>query len=223
MKISSLLIAGLTALAASCLADLPKNAPDSTGNSCKQAHPWLVRLRALDMVPQNGSGPFTFGESDIPADAIHLNTKMFPEADVSYFFTRHIATELILTYPQQHDVSIAGVGKIGTLSHLPPTLMAQYHLPIQNQPWEPYAGVGVNFTWITAANLEAGNTPLDVTRTSLGLAVGAGIDYKLTSRWVLNFDYKHVWIHTNVKAGSDIVTNVDVNPNLFGFGVGYRF
>lgn len=189
----------------------------------KVQHPWLVRVRALDLVPANGSGPFTFGAASIGADAIHLSTKMFPELDISYAFTKNWYAELVLTYPQQHDVSIAGVGHIGTLTHLPPTLSAQYHLPIDNSPFEPYAGVGVNFTWITSSSLNAAGTPLDLTNTSLGLSLGGGVDYKLNDRWVVNFDYKHVYIHTNVKAGGAIVTNVDVNPNLYSLGIGYRF
>jgi outer membrane protein len=83
--------------------------------------------------------------------------------------------------------------------------------------------LGINYTIITDSNLSAGGTPLDVTKSSVGLAYGAGLDYKLNERWSLNLDYKHVYIRTNVKAGGAILTNADINPNLVSFGIGYHF
>lgn len=223
MRLSSIFIAGVIGLSACAFADQTGAVTKTKGSDSDFSHKWLVRVRALDLVPQNGSGAFNFGGTAIGADAVHLSTKVFPEVDFSYFFTRNIAAELVLTYPQQHDVTLAGVGNIGTLTHLPPTLLAQYHFPIVNQPWEPYLGLGINFTWITSSNLNAAGTPLDVTTTSYGLAYQGGIDYNLNKCWLINLDFKHLYIHTNVKAGGSIVTNVDVNPNLFSVGVGYRF
>ncbi len=213
LKFTLFLVAGLAALSAVGMAD----------QNDKPLHPWMVRVRALDLVPANNSGAFNFGGTAIPADAVHLSTKAFPEVDFSYAFSKNLSAELVLTYPQQHDVSIAGVGHIGTLTHLPPTLIGQYHYPIANTPYDPYVGLGLNFTMVTSSSLNAAGTPLDVTKTSLGLAYELGIDYKLNERWVVNLDFKHVNIHTNVKAAGAIVTNVDVNPNLYSIGIGYRF
>ena len=57
---------------------------------------------------------------------MHVSSKTIPEIDISYFFTPNIAAELILTYPQKHDVTLDG-NNIGTFKHLPPTLSLQYH------------------------------------------------------------------------------------------------
>lgn len=191
----------------------------------KVENPWLVRIRALNMVPDNQSRAFTALSTNFPANAISLNTKTFPEVDVSYFLTKNWAIELVLTYPQEHDVSLSGVGKIGTVKHLPPTLTLQYHYPITNSAFTPYVGAGINYTRITNSNLSVSGTALDVTRNSVGFAYGAGCDYKVNERWSINLDFKHVDIHTNVKVKSSgaILTNLDINPNLFSVGVGYRF
>lgn len=191
----------------------------------QENHPWLVRLRALNMTPANNSRAFSALQTNFGADAISLNTKTFPEVDFTYFFNKNIALELVLTYPQEHDVTLAGVGKIGTVKHLPPTLTVQYHFPIENSAFKPYVGAGVNFTRITESNLAVGNTALDVTRDSFGLAYGLGCDYMINDRWSVNIDFKHVDIRTNVKVAATgaILTNLDVNPNLFSIGVGYRF
>jgi outer membrane protein len=83
----------------------------------------------------------------------------------------------------------------------------------------------LNYTIITAANLSVGGVPLNVTRSSTGLAFGTGLDYRLNERWSLNLDYKYVNIHTSGKVQSTgaILTNADINPNLLSFGIGYRF
>ncbi|MDR3692956.1 MAG: OmpW family outer membrane protein [Fimbriimonas sp.] len=213
MKLASIFTLGILGFSAVALADK---------NDTVQ-HPWLVRLRALYMVPANNSGAFTAQATDFSANAVNLTNKTFPEVDVTYFFTKNWAAELVLTYPQQHEVSLTGVGKIGTLTHLPPTLSAQYHWDIGKCPVKPYVGVGVNFTMINPTSLSAAGTPLSVTDNSLGLSYGAGLDYKIKENWYLNLDFKHVYIHANVKAGGAILTNVDVNPNLFSVGIGYRF
>ncbi len=191
MKLSSLMIAGLLGVSALAVAD-------QTNNTKKLQYPWLVRLRGLDMNPANQSRAFSALGVNFPANAISLNTKIFPEVDFSYFFTENIAAELVLTYPQQHNVTLQGVGNIGTVTHLPPVLSIQYHYPIPNSPVTPYVGIGVNYTIITAANLAAAGTALDVTRNSFGFAYGAGLDYKLDARWSINLDFKHVGIATGV-------------------------
>ncbi len=216
MKLSSLLTIGVLGLsvvgAAQSKDDIQKD-------------PWLIRVRALDMNPANQSRAFSALGVNFPVNAISLNSKIFPEVDLSYFFNQNIALELVLTYPQQHNVTLSGVGNIGTVSHLPPVLSVQYHLPIPQCPVTPYVGVGVNYTIITAANIAAAGTPLDVTRNSFGFVYGGGLDYAINKTWSLNFDFKHVGIATNVKVKSTgtTLTNLDINPNLFSIGVGYRF
>lgn len=45
---------------------------------------WMVRIRALKMDPKNESEPVP---GLAPADAIHVEDRVFPEVDFSYFFT----------------------------------------------------------------------------------------------------------------------------------------
>jgi outer membrane protein len=145
-----------------------------------------------------------------------------PEVDISYFFTKNIAAELILTYPQQHDVNLAGTGKIGTVKHLPPTLTLQYHF-LPDAQFQPYIGAGLNFTKFSSANIAGGT--LGVDSSSTGGALQAGIDITLTSNMYLNFDIKKVWIGTDVKnlATGAKLTHLNLNPWLPGVGLGWRF
>ena len=169
----------------------------------------MVRGRALYIAPQERSSPLSLGVSN----------EVTPELDLSWFFTPNIAVELILA-TQRHNVTSAGVD-IGSLKHLPPTLMLQYHFT-SSQDFKPYVGVGVNYTRFYDVNLGGGTLTVD--RSSTGGAIQAGFDYRLSGQWYLNVDVKKVWIETDVKtAGGVFVSNLKIDPLQFGIGIGYKF
>ena len=177
--------------------------------------PWLLRVRAVHLDSAN---------KDSTGLNLSVNNKTMPEVDVSYFFTPNIAAELILTYPQKHDLRSNG-NKIGTLKHLPPTLLAQYHFT-QFGKFKPYVGAGVNYTRFSSVNFDpAVVTALNpsIKKNSLGLALQAGFDYQLDSNWSLNLDIKKVQIKTDVRSFGNKVGSFKVDPVLVGVGVGYRF
>lgn len=170
--------------------------------------PWLVRVRAVHLDSANG---------DSTGLGLSVNNKTIPELDVSYFFTKNIAAELILTVPQKHTLSSNGTA-IGSLKHLPPTLLAQYHFDAPG--FKPYVGAGVNFTRFSSVNLPAG---VDIERNSWGPALQVGVDIPLTKNLSLNFDVKKVYIRTDVSAGGAKIGTFKVDPVLAGVGLGWRF
>jgi outer membrane protein len=187
-----------------------------TANVMAQESPWLVRVRAVHIDTADKSDPVGgVGASD----RIHVSNKTIPEFDVSYFFTKNIATELILTYPQKHDVSLDGA-KIGTLKHLPPTLTVQYHF-LPDASFRPYVGAGVNYTTFSGVNLLGGAGSLE--HDSFGLALQAGADVAIDKNWSINFDIKKVQIRSDVMISGAKASRVKVDPVLLGVGIGYRF
>lgn len=181
-----------------------------------QQSPWQVRVRAVHLNPADKSDPV--GGTG-PADQIKVSNKTIPEVDITYFVTPNIAAELILTYPQKHDVSLSGA-KIGTFKHLPPTLTLQYHFTPAAQV-SPYIGAGINYTRIGSVKLLGGAGDLE--NNSFGLALQAGVDFKIDKNWSINLDVKKVQIRSDVLAGGAKVSAVKVDPVLIGVGVGYRF
>lgn len=177
---------------------------------------WLVRARAVHIDPANESAPLAGTGA---ADRIHVASKTIPEVDISYFFTPHLAAELILTYPQKHAVTLDGT-RIGSFRHLPPTLTAQYHFAPQATV-SPYLGAGLNYTRISRVKLLGGAGDLE--QDSWGLALQAGVDVRLDARWSLNLDVKKVNIRSDVMVGGAKASAVNVDPVLFGLGLGYRF
>lgn len=178
---------------------------------------WMVRVRALKMSPANESDAF----GTTPANAIEVEDRWFPEVDISYFFTSNIAAELILTYPQKHDVTLSG-SNLGTVKHLPPTLTLQYHFR-PTATVTPYVGLGYNYTRFSSVNLGGGT--LDLEKSSTGIAYQVGVDVEVAKNRFLNFDYKKVNIESDVisKADGSKVTHINIDPDLFSVGYGWKF
>lgn len=187
-----------------------------SGQAMAQQNPWLVRARAVHINPADKSDPVGGIGA---ADTIHVSEKTIPEVDISYFFTPNWAAELVLTYPQKHDVTLSG-SNIGSFKHLPPTLTIQYHFT-PAAPVSPYVGAGVNYTRISSVDLLSGAGQLD--NSSVGLALQAGVDFKLDKNWSLNLDVKKVQIRSDVSVFGTQVSTLKIDPWLVGVGVGYRF
>ncbi|HNZ90154.1 MAG TPA: OmpW family outer membrane protein [Acidovorax sp.] len=170
--------------------------------------PWLVRVRAVHLDSAN---------KDSTGLGLAVNNKTIPEVDITYFFNKNIAAELVLTVPQKHTLS-AGATNIGTLKHLPPSLLLQYHFDAPG--FKPYVGAGINYTRFSSVNLPAG---VDIDRNSWGGALQVGVDVPLSKNLSLNLDVKKVYIKTDVFAGGAKAGTFKVDPVLVGVGLGWRF
>ena len=171
--------------------------------------PWLVRARAVHLDSAN---------KDSTGLNLSVNDKWIPEVDITYFFNKNIAAELILTVPQRHTLSAGGTA-IGSLKHLPPSLLVQYHFT-DLPGFKPYVGAGVNYTRFSSIRLPAG---VDVDRNSFGGALQLGVDIPVAKDVYLNFDVKKVYIKTDVSAAGSKIGSFKVDPVLFGIGLGWRF
>ena len=182
----------------------------------QQAGPWLVRARIEHLAPANKSDQVGGVGAN---DRLSVSDKTIPELDISYFFTPNIALELVLTYPQKHTVRLDGTD-IGSFKHIPPTLLVQYHF-LPAAQFDPYLGVGINYTNISSVNLLGGAGGLE--HSSVGLALQAGVDYRIDKNWSVNFDVKKVQIGSDVFIAGARASAVKVDPLMIGVGLGYRF
>ncbi len=103
---------------------------------------WQFRLRGIAVTPDESAKIGTIGGT------VDISTSVVPEFDITYFFTKNWAAELILA-TTNHDVEAVNtaVGKIdlGDVWLLPPTLTAQYHFT-ELGSFKPYLGAGLNYT-----------------------------------------------------------------------------
>lgn len=181
-----------------------------------QESPFQLRVRAVHISPADKSDPV--GGTGA-ADRISVSDKTIAEVDITYFVTPNFSAELVLTYPQKHTAYLDGAA-IGTFKHLPPTLLAQYRFA-PGAAIQPYVGAGINLTRLSSVKLLDGAGDLE--RSSVGLALQAGVDIPLDRNWSFNLDVKKMQLRSDVTAGGAKISAVKVDPWLVGVGVGYRF
>lgn len=209
-----------------------------------EAGDWVVRVRATHISPDEDSklGKMTNaalgGPVLNPGAELEVESNTIPELDISYYFTKNIAAELILALGSKHDVNIhkngdvgqvlAGKHGLGEVNVLPPTLTLQWHFN-PDQMIDPYVGAGINYTRFmdNGLKLDATNMPIRVERNSWGPALQAGVDINLQDGWLLNADIKKLWIDTDVKmnagAGYVKIDKLDIDPWVVSFGIGKKF
>ncbi len=179
--------------------------------------PWMVRARGILVAPAEHADISPIGGD------VDIDNSVVPEVDVTYFLSENFAVELIAAVTP-HDVAHSTGVDLGSAWLLPPTLTLQYHFDPKGASMRPYVGVGVNYTTFFGVDEPAG---LDISYDdSFGLALQAGIDIPFGNGWSVNVDVKKIYINTDVTIvglGPVVEADVDINPVVFGVGVGYRY
>lgn len=210
MNIRNVLLASAVLVSAASTAALAQENAGAAGS-------FQVRLRAVTVSPDPAA------TIRIGGAAIGGNTKVtdsiIPEADFSYFVTDNFAVELIAGVTR-HTVSNSVAGRVGSVSLLPPTLVAQYHFDPMGS-FRPYVGAGLNYTFFYDA---ASTLPQIKFSHNIGYALQAGVDVPLRDNYFLNFDVKKLFLNTSITAGGGAVrAKASLDPWLLGVGFGMRF
>lgn len=230
-------------------ADLPSaKAPPPPPIFADTYQPFQVRLEVSGVVPTNGRGtvydegafhpsplfaPFggdyliatglSAGPGTVvPGGSTNTSFAVVPTLSVDYYLNKNWSIEAICCVSQHH---IQGTGTIkSTFAHtwvFPPSLLVNYHFT-NFGAFQPYLGVGVNFTtyWGTRVNNEnwpvifAPGSPVanlgivggvashfSATVTpSWGVVGQAGFDYMFNEHWGLNADVKYIMMEPTVHA-----------------------
>lgn len=177
----------------------------------------MVRARAVYAIWDNSAN------QGLP-EVVSANNRLIPEVDLSWFFTKNIATELVLSYPQTVNIQ-AGDAYIGKIKALPPSLVLQYHFT-DFGAFKPYVGLGVNYTLFSSRdNIYLGPTQLTTEQSSVGMVAQVGFDYMFTKSLGLNVDLKYIQMETDVtvKANGAKVGALGLSPWTPGIGLTYKF
>ena len=209
-------------------ADLPSRKAPLDAPIYDAPSPWMVRVRGLAVIPADGAKLFANG-TYLPNQKADVSNSVVPELDITYFFTKNIAAELILGVTP-HNATAKGapvVSKIGSTTLLPPTLTLQYHFD-NFGAFKPYVGAGVNYTFFLDEKEKGVFTTFNL-RNTFGAALQVGFDYMIDRHWGINVDVKKLYLRPQVSAftpalGGNLVTGtVKLDPWIIGTGVTYRF
>ena len=108
----------------------------------------VVRAGAITVDPHEDSSEISAGGVDLPGTAATLDSDTQLGLNFMYMATDNIGIELLAATPFTHTVGTKGLGglKLGELKHLPPTLSAVYYPLDKSSAFQPYAGIGINYT-----------------------------------------------------------------------------
>ena len=154
--------------------------------------------------------------------------------------------ELLAATPFEHDIELNDLPlPAGETKHLPPTLSLQYYPRAGMEGWQPYLGLGVNYTTFfdeevdpqlaeaiiglyPDLGIQTANLSLD---DSLGVAVQAGVDIPINEKWYFNAGVW--WIDLGTTADIDlglengdkatVSFDVDIDPWVYNIGFAYKF
>ena len=223
--LSALMMAtALTGIAATAqAADLAAKAPYYKAPAVEAWNPWMIRLRVLGVIPENGGSV-----DQVPGSSLKTSDQVVPELDISYFFTKNIAAEVILGVTKHHVTgadALNGVD-VGKAWLLPPTLTLQYHFT-ELGAFKPYVGAGVNYTWFFSQTAGGGAVVDSHLKDSFAPVVQFGFDYMIDKHWGWNVDVKKLWLRPDWEGrlanGAPITGQVKLDPWLVGTGITYKF
>jgi outer membrane protein len=166
----------------------------------------ILRLRAIQIQPEV--------DSDIPG--LDVDDETSGEIAVTSFLSQHWALDFGVSRAR-HDITGNGA-RIGTAEIWPVNLILQYHFAREGAI-RPYLGAGVNYTRFDKVEVLGANP--DVDRNSVGPVAQAGLDIPIGDRFLVNVDVKKFWAGTTLNGAPN--GNLDIDPWVFGAGVGFKF
>jgi outer membrane protein len=210
---------------------------------------WVLRAGATTVDP------------DTDSDDINLPQDLVARADVDddtqlgiipvYMLTDKFALEVLAATPFEHDIDAKGQGAIagvtvaaGSTKHLPPTVSVQWYPRGGQGGWQPYIGLGVNYTIffdedvdndliallgdLTGGAVDDADLDLD---DSVGFAAQAGVDIPFGEKWAFNIGVWYIDIETEAEitakaagqTAAKVKFDVDIDPWVYNFGIAYKF
>lgn len=204
-----------------------------------QAGDIIVRAGAAQVNPNEDSGALKLDGAKVSGTKATVDSDTQLGLAFAYMITDHVGVELLAATPFHHTVGVKGLGagldgKLADIKQLPPTLSLQYYPLAPTSKFQPYAGIGINYTLFFDEDLSGtrksqGFSNLKL-QDSIGLAGQVGMDYMLTEHIALNASIWYVDINTkasvdgpNALGVGKTKVDVDIDPWVYMLGVAYKF
>eukprot|EP00752_Nemacystus_decipiens_P017058 g15275.t1 len=208
---------------------------DKKGNETKGSI--LVRAGLANVSPDASSSALTLDGVAIGSSEADVDDNTQLGLTFAYMFHDNFAVEVLASTPFKHDITaetgVLGLGEIdaGQTKHLPPTVSLLYYPNDNSSRFQPYVGAGVNYTLFfdetVDSELEAvlgdGSLELD---PSWGWSAQVGVDYMINDRMFINGSVWWIDIDTDADfrfPNNRITTQVDIDPLVYQFTLGWRF
>ena len=172
----------------------------------------------------------------LPGATIDIKSASALFFTAAYMVTDNASVEFLGGLPYKHDIvgtgSVQGVGKIGSIHQISPTVLMQYRFLSADAPFRPRIGVGPTFAWFYgskgSAALTAVTNPGGPPTTiggdkELGVTTELGASFKIDKHWFVDAAVLKTFINTEAKLSTGQTTKARLNPVAINASIGYAF
>ncbi len=200
----------------------------------QSAGTWLVKGGFNGIAPAVKSGDLS--APSLPGSQVDVASANSLIATATYMLTNSASVEFVAGLPYKHDIqgagALAGVGKLGSIKQISPTVFAQYRFMAPTATLRPYLGVGLTYAYFYGAEGSAALTALTnpggpATRLSstsgLGLSPQVGMTIQLHERWYLDASIIKTFLKNSTTLSTGQKIDTTLNPLSTNVSIGYRF
>jgi outer membrane protein len=194
----------------------------------------LVKLGWNKIIPKVKSDDLT--APSLPGSKIDIKSASALFFTVTYMITDDVSVEALGGLPYKHDIvgagAVAGVGKIGSVHQVSPTVLLQYRFMAADAPLRPYVGAGPTFAKfygtkgsgaLTAVTNPGGPPTTIGGDTEWGGTIEAGANYKIDKHWFIDAAILKTFISTKATLSTGQSTSAKLNPIAINASIGYTF
>jgi outer membrane protein len=209
----------------------------AAGVTAHEAGDFIVRAGIAQVDPNDDSDPLRVNGGVLAGTEAEVDDDTQLGLTFTYMLSNHWGVEVLASTPFDHDIEAdlgATTVDAGSGKHLPPTVSLQYYPMESTSKFQPYVGVGVNYTKFFSEDVDSelettlgttgGDLELD---DSLGWAAQIGFDYEIDEHWLINAAVWYIDLETDAKITFDqpvvITTDVDIDPLVYMISIGYKF
>ncbi len=202
--------------------------------SAQSADTWLVKGGVNNVTPHVKSGDLS--PPSIPGTKIDVKSATSAIFTLAYMLTDEVSLEFYAGLPYKHEVvgagSIEGVGKLGTIKQVSPTLFAQYRFLEPKAPFRPYLGLGLTFAYfyggegsgtLTALTNPGGSPTKLSASAAFGLSPQVGATLALDEHWFLDASVIKTFLKNKNTLSTGQTINTKLDPVSSNLSLGYRF
>lgn len=208
----------------------------------------FVRAGAAAVDPREDSSQLSL-DGDTLQEVLGIQTSAGVDSNTqlgltfTYMVSNNIGIEVLAATPFSHTVT-ANLGgttvEAADIKHLPPTVSAVYYPMAADSAFQPYVGIGINYTTFfdeeVSSELDAVTSDVSIglgeargldLDDSFGLAFQVGCDFMVSDTLMINAAVRKIDISTTATfsyaGGKKIEADVDIDPMVYMVGVGYKF
>ena len=194
----------------------------------------MVQVGWDKIMPKVKSGDLS--PSPLPNVKVDLKSASALFLTATYMVTNDISVEVLGGAPYKHDIvgagSVSGVGKIGSVHQIAPTVLLQYRFLPADAPLRPYVGAGPTFAHFYGAKGSAtltamtnpGGVPTTIsTKNAWGSTLQAGANYKFDKHWFVDASILKTFISTKATLSTGQSASARLDPVAINASVGYTF